>query len=88
MLFKFQTKELTRLVCVFTEYKSPQRDLKLFAETTLAELQKPEKKNWLLKKPFIQGAVLHRLLMCGVCPEDLLDQYLSSVDSGERKSVD
>lgn len=56
--------------------------MKRFAESTVTELQKPAKSIWLRRKPFIQGAALHRLLICGVCPDDLVNQYLSSVDSG------
>lgn len=78
-----RTKELTRVITVFTEYVSPNRNLKKLAECIFEELRKPEKSYWFRRLVFVQGATLHRLLICGVCPNDFLDQYMSSMTSAE-----
>ncbi|KAK3920873.1 FAST kinase domain-containing protein 5, mitochondrial [Frankliniella fusca] len=79
-LSNFRTKELTRIITMFTELESPRRDLKCLAEKILVELQNSEKLDWFQKKDFISGGVLHRFLICGICPDELLNSYLQSID--------
>ncbi|XP_034247674.1 uncharacterized protein LOC117649232 [Thrips palmi] len=75
-------KELSRLMVMFVEHPSPNRDLKHLGECVIAEMTgRKDVKEWIGRKVYILGAVLHRFLLCGLCPQDLLDLYLSSVNS-------
>lgn len=75
-----RTKELTRIMIMFTELESSERDLKNLGEKLLAELEISQKQEWFQKKEFITGGVLHRLLLCGICPHDRVNEYLNFVN--------
>lgn len=77
-----QMKELSRALVIFTEHTSPTRNLKILAQSVYEELQKPHHLEHLQKKPYIFGAVIHRMLLQGVFPEKLLNLYFSSLSAG------
>lgn len=77
-----QMKELSRALVIFTEHKSSTRNLEILSQRTYEELQKPHHLEHLQRKPYIFGAVIHRMLLCGVLPEKLLNLYFSSLKAG------
>lgn len=80
-------KELSRMIIMFAELPHPSRDLKQFGECAVTEMTvRKDIQEFMSKKLFIQGAVLHRLLLWGLCPRDLLDVYLDSVNSDTSDS--
>lgn len=67
---------------MFAEHPSPSRDAKHLSECIIAEMTgRADVKEWIAKKAYILGAVLHRFLLCGHCPHDLLDFYLGWANS-------
>lgn len=76
-LSSLRVKEQTLALTVYTEYTSPNRDIHELASKVFDELQKPDNLEQLERKPFVVGSALHRLLLCGVFPAELLNSYLS-----------
>lgn len=72
---------------MFAELPSPNRDVKHFAELVLEQMETNEDvKEWISSKAYIQGAVLHRLLLCGAYRRGTLDAYLNWANSQPSKN--